>query len=148
VIPDDTIADIRAQVARLPSSGGCVRFYSWDRAEHDEHMAVLRSAAFRRRLLVIEGDGGHGRYQMRLVPQSEAPIRCCSGTRGAGRRRARRRRRSVERTLEALRFRDRLAKTIGWDAAVRDPRFQDLMSAAMPQRRGTPRLSRILRGGQ
>lgn len=127
--------DIPTAVAALPAAGGWVRFYSWDAAEHDANMRALRRAAYARRFVIVATDGHHGREAARLVPQSEAPVRCCAGMRHAGKARRRRSRRRSEQVLAALRFRDRLAAKIGWSAAIADPHFDEVLRAAMRRRR-------------
>jgi hypothetical protein len=122
------VIDVRAQVAALPASGGTVGFYSWDAAGHEGNVRELQRAAYQRRLVVIGFGGSHGRWHARLAPQSEARIRCCSGTRGAGRKRARRSRQRVGRIMEAYRYRDRLVPRIGWARAVKDPLFLEMLS--------------------
>lgn len=127
--------EIRASVAALPASGGVVYFYSWDRAEHDEHMAALRSAAFRRGLRVTSWGNNHSHCDATLVPRGNEPVRCCSGQRGGGRKKARRNRTRYAVWMQAYAYRDRIAKVIGWDAAVKDPTFNALLKLQWRGRR-------------
>ena len=131
------IDDITRDVLAVSAHGGEVGFYTWDAAEFAEQMAALRKAAYRRRFVVLEWGGNHGRSFARLAPMASAPVRCCSGTRGRGGKKARAIRRRVEAAMQAYVYRDRIAKVIGWNAAVKDATFNALVDVAM--RRRAPR---------
>ena len=125
---------IGADIAALPASGGWIGFYSWDADELRTHLRAIRYAAFRRRFVVLRFESaGNGHDAALLAPQSEAPVRCVAGMRHAGKAKRRRHRRGAEQTLAALRYRDRLAKAIGWAAAVDDPHFQEVLRATSPR---------------
>lgn len=120
-------AEISAAVAALPAAGGTVGFYAYDRAEYDASLRALQRAAYARRFVIVGHGGGHGHEHVRLVPQAAAPVRCVAGMRHAGKAKRRRWRRRAEQTIAAFTYRDRLAKKIGWDAAVKDPLFNEML---------------------
>lgn len=122
-------AEIATAVAALPASGGWIGFYAYDGAEYEASMRALRRAAYVRRFVFAWYDDAHGRWRVRLVPQTEAPVRCVAGMRHAGKAKRRRWRRRAEQRIEAYTYRDRLAKKIGWDAAVKDPVFREMIRA-------------------
>lgn len=124
---------IGADIAALPASGGWIGCYWWTAEEREEVRRAIRAAAFIRRFVVVCINSHHGRDSVFLVPQAAAPVRCVAGMRHAGKAKRRRHRRGAEQTLAALRYRDRLAKTIGWAAAVADPHFQEVLRATSPR---------------
>ena len=127
-------AEIAAAVAALPASGGWIGFYAYDGDEYEASMRALRRAAYTRRFVVAGHEGGHGREHLRLVPQAQAPVRCVAGMRHAGKAKRRRWRRRAEQRIEAYTYRDRLAKKIGWDAAVEDPLFNEMLRSRSRRR--------------